>query len=236
MNDLQKAGGLSAILFGTLFLIALVLITPPFASMPPDALEATNSQGRLAYIAALPQAQFTILTIGFGLEILAPLFMFPALAALYTKFKDTHYSHAVLASGIGALGIPFLIISHLPRFSLLDLARRYAVAAEAGRTALGAAYAYAEGLSLIAETVFWLFMGTALLVYAYAMWRAAFPRWLAIFSCVLAIVALLSAIVSVAWPDLGFLSLIALVLLIAWSLGTGITLFRSAPSATRFVG
>jgi hypothetical protein len=229
MNNIQKIGGLSAILFGIIIFASFVLITLPIVSMPPEAMETTNVEARLVFASSLPENQRLMLTVGFGLEVLVALFIFPVLLALYAKLKSVSDSHAIIAAGLGTISIPFFVIEHLPRFSFLGLSARYAVAGATERTSLVATYAHTESLGLVAESVFWLFFGVALALYAMAMLRAAFPRWLAIFGLLIAFVAMVGAIGSVAIIELSFLEFAALILLSVWFIGIGIKLYREVP-------
>ena len=230
MNNIQKIGGVCAILFGIVVFASFLMITLPISSMPPEAMQATNVDARLAFAASLPESQRLMLTVGFGLELLVALFIFPIWLALYDRLKNVCESYITIAAGLGAISIPFFIIEHLPRFSWLDLSSRYSAANATERTGLVTTYAHFEILGLVAESVFWLFFGVALAIYAVVMLQAAFPRWLAASGLIIAFLGLVGASGSVAVPELGLLEFASLILLSAWLIVTGTRLYREVPA------
>jgi len=229
VKDTQKTGGLSAILFGIFMFAAFILITLPILSMPPEAMQTANVDGRLAFASLLPESQRTMLALGFGLEVMVALFLFPILLALYASLKNVNDSYMLIATGLGAISIPFFIIEHLPRFSFLELGARYAGADATERTGLVATYGHFESLGLVAESIFWLFFGVALALYALAMLRAAFPRWLAVSGLLIAFLSITGAIGSAAIMELSFLEFAALILLSLWFIAVGIRFYREVP-------
>jgi hypothetical protein len=229
MNNLQRAGGLSAILFGAIIFAATILISVPIASMPAEAMQTDNAGARLAFASTLSDGQRLMLAFGFGLEMFAALLILPMLLALYARLKSGGETDLLIATGLGAVSVPFFIMEHLPRFSWLGLSSRYAAADAAGHAGLAATYGNAELLGMVAESVFWLFFGVALVIYALAMLRAAFSRWLAVFGLVIALVAIVGAIGSTAVLELGLLEFAALLLFAVWSIAAGIRLYREVP-------
>ena len=228
MNNLQKVGGVSCILFAVALTLGLILITPPFAAMSPEAMQADNVAARLAYIASVSRAQSQLLWIGFALEVIAGGLLFAPLLALFATFKEQHYGRAALALGLGTLGIPFFIISHLPRFSLLQAAQGYAHLDVMQKAARAAAYGYAEGSSAVSEPIFWAFLAAALIILAPTMRHARFAArssWVGVAAGVLGLISTVGALTI---PALGFVSVLSLVLLVIWSVGTGLALVRSA--------
>lgn len=229
MNTLSKIGGLGAILFGASFLVAIILLTPPFLAAAPEVMEAGNVEARLRFAASLGQAQTLMLALGSYVETLAPVFLIPALLGLHSALGKVGQPHALIGTGFGALAGPFFVIQHLPRFSLLALGARYAVADAAERIGLVATYRYAENLSLIAEQVFWFFLAFAVLFYGLAMKHSQFPRWINLFSFVVAGVAILGVVGAAISEPLGILMLFSGILSIVWFVGVGAYLYRTSP-------
>lgn len=228
---MNKLAGLSGILFALFPLIGLIVITPPFAAMPPVAFEAANVGARLGYLAALPSATHRILNIGFALEIVAGLFLLPPLLGLYAHLKGQREAAARAGLALGALGVPFFLLSHYQRFAFVDLAVKYASANETQRSTLGLLTGVSEGFSLLAESTFWMFFGTAVLLCSWAMLRSTLPRWLAWLGLALGAIAVLGTLGTVININFGFLQFISLIVLVLWTASLGVALVRAKEQA-----
>src|SRR3990172_9026462 len=101
MDNLNRIGGLSALLFGLLKIVGIALSTIAFASAPAEVFEPTHVEARLAFVASMPQTQRLSLTVGSNLEMLAAVLIVPPLMALYALLKDEHSTKALLAAGLG---------------------------------------------------------------------------------------------------------------------------------------
>ena len=228
MNNLNRIGGLSALLFGLLKIVGLALSTIAFASAPSEVFGPTNVEARLAFVASMPQAQRLSFIVGSNLEMLAVVFLVPPLMALYAMLKSEHSTNALLAAGLGLVGIPFLMLFQVERFPLLDLGALYGLADSAGKASLTAMHTVREYYTLILERIFLLFFGPALFLYSRALLRADFARPLAFFGAAMGVVATVGAIGPAISLRLEFMPGIASLLLIAWHFWLGLVLFRQS--------
>jgi len=226
MNNLNRIGGLSALLFGVLKIVGLALTTIAFASAPPEILDITKVETRLAFVASLPQTQLLSLTVGSNLEMLAVVFLVPPLMALYAMLKGEHLTNALLAAGLGLVGIPFLVLYSVQWFPMMDLGALYGLADSAGKAGLVAIHTLGENYTLIMERIFLMFFGAALFLYSRALLRAAFSRRLAVFGAATGIVAIVGAIGPAIIIQLEFLQFISVLLLIVWHFWMGMVLFK----------
>ena len=226
MNNLNRIGGLSALLFGVLKIVGIALSTIAFASAPPEVFELTNFEARLAFVASMPQAQLLSFAVGSNLEVLAVLFLVPPLMALYAMLKGEHLTNALLAAGLGLVGISFLALFSIQRFPFMDFGALYGLADSSGQAGLVAMHTVGEHYTLIMERVFLLFFGTALYLYSRAMPRATFSRPLALFGAATGILAIVGAIGPAIIIQLEFLPGLSSLLLIVWHIWMGMVLFR----------
>ena len=230
MSNLQKTGGYSAIAFAILLVIGLILIIPPFTTMSPDAADPANFAARLAFAAALSQMQRLTLAVGFALEVGAPVAIFPAVLALYLRATSQQKEQALLAGGLMTLAIPFFITEHLPRFSLLILSADFSRLSAIDQAGRAGAYAYAEGLSINAEIVFWLFFTCAAIAYLPIMRGSGFGRWLPWLGVFTGAIGLITNVGTYFAAALGAASVLALLLLIVVFFGLGVSLVRAKGS------
>ena len=221
MNNLNRIGGLSALLFALLKLVGLVLSTIAFASAPAEVF-AANIEALLAFMASLPQAQLLSFAVGSNLEVLAVLFLVPPLMALYVMLKGEHSTNALLAAGLGLVGIPFLALFSIQRFPLMDISTLYGLADSNGQAALVAMQTLGEHYTLILERIFLMFYGPALFLYS----RAILSRPLALFGAATGIVAVVGAIGPAIIIQLEVFAVLATLLLIGWHFWMGMALFR----------
>ena len=226
MNNLNRIGGLSALLFGVLKIVGLALSTIAFASASPEVFDATQVEARLAFVASLPQTQLLSLTVGSNLEMLAVVFLVPPLMALYAMLKGEHLTNALLAAGLGLVGIPFLVLYSVQWFPMMDLGALYGLADSAGKAGLVAIHTLGENYTLIMERIFLMFFGAALFLYSRALLRAAFSRPLAVFGAATGIAAIVGAIGPAILIQLEFLQFISVLLLIVWHFWMGMVLFK----------
>jgi hypothetical protein len=226
MNNLNRIGGLSALLFGVLKIVGLALSTIAFASASPEVFDATQVEARLAFVASLPQTQLLSLTVGSNLEMLAVVFLVPPLMALYAMLKGEHLTNALLAAGLGLVGIPFLVLYSVQWFPMMDLGALYGLADSAGKAGLVAIHTLGENYTLIMERIFLMFFGAALFLYSRALLRAAFSRRLAVFGAATGIAAIVGAIGPAIIIQLEFLQFISVLLLIVWHFWMGMVLFK----------
>ncbi len=227
MNDFQRIGGWCAILFGIAVVVAFSLEIPTLAAMPADAMQIENSAGRLAVVGGMTSAQRAGLALGFAFETLAGILMFPALLALHAEAKNESEARSTLALGMAALGIPFFMLSHFSGFSLVQMSNGFGSAGEVVQAARAAAYGYAERLSTVYEPVFWLFFAWS----AGVMRDRLFPRWLAWVGLGAALLGVIGTVGGVVVPVLEFLSPMALLVLVVWFIGLGVSLLRSGRAA-----
>jgi hypothetical protein len=231
VNNLNRVGGLSALLFSLLQIAGLALSTTAYASAPAQIFEVGNVELRIAVVASFSPTQRLFLTVGSNLELLAVVFLVPPLVALYVLLKREHLTNAILAAALGLVGIPFLVLSHLQRFPILELGRRYGLADSAGKAGLVALFALGENFTLITERVFLLFFGLAIYLVSRAMLRAAFPRWLAVFGVVTGTVTIVGAIGATVSPQLELLQGLAALLVVIWHVWIGLVLYRQREEA-----
>ena len=227
MNNLNRIGGLSALLFGVLKIVGIALSTIAFASAPPEVFELTNFEARLAFVASMPQAQLLSFAVGSNLEVLAVLFLVPPLMALYAMLKGEHLTNALLAAGLGLVGIPFLVLYSVQWFPMMDLGALYGLADSAGKAGLVAIHTLGENYTLIMERIFLMFFGAALFLYSRALLRAAFSRRLAVFGAATGILAIVGAIGPAIITQLEFVPALSGLMLIGWHIWMGMMLFRN---------
>lgn len=228
MNDLKRIGGWSALLFGIAVLVAFGLFIPTFSAMPADAMQPANYAGRLAIVGGMTPAQRAGLALGFGLETVAGLLMFLALLAVHAETKNESEARAALALGMATLGIPFFMLAHFSGFSLVQLSDGFSSASEVVGAARSAAYGYAERLSTVYEPVFWFFFAWPAVLWLGLMRDRLFPRWLAWVGLGAALLGVISTVGGVVVPELEYLSPMALIVLVVWFIGLGVTLLRSS--------
>ena len=226
MNSLNRIGGLSALLFGFFKIVGLALSIIAFASAPAEVFEPTRFEAVLAFVASFSQTELLFFTLGSNLEILAVVFLVPPLMALYAMLKGEHSTNALLAAGLGLVGIPLYMLFHVQRFQLMDLGVLYGLADSAGKAGLAAVYTVGENYTLIMERIFLMFFGAALFLYSRALLRVSFQRWLALFGAALGIAAIVGAIGPAISSQLQFLPALSGLLLIGWHIWMGIVLLR----------
>lgn len=226
MNNFNRIGGLSALLFAILHFVGLALSAIAFVSARPEILEPANVEARLAFVASMPQTQRLSLIVGSNLEMLAGVFLIPPLMALYAMLKGEHSTNALLAAGLGLVGVPFFMLFSVQWFPMIDLGGLYGLADSTGKAGLVAIHTLGEHYTLIMERIFLLFFGAALFLYSRALLRAAFSRRLAIFGAATGIVAIVGAIGPAIIIQLEFLQFISQLLLIVWHFWMGMVLFK----------
>jgi len=226
MNNLNRIGGVSALLFALLKIVGLALSTIAFASAPSEVFGPTNVEARLAFVASQTETQRLSLIIGSNLEVLAVLFLVPPLMALYAMLKGEHSTAALLAVGLGLVGIPFFMLFSVQRFPMIDLGSLYGLADNTGKAGLVAIHTVGEHYTLIMERIFVMFFGAALFLYSRALLRVVFPRPLAIFGAATGLVAVVGAIAPAISIQLEFLTALSGILLILWHLWMGMVLLR----------
>lgn len=136
MNNLNRIGGLSALLFAFLKIVGMALSILAFASAPPEVFELTHFEARLAFVASMPQAQQLSFAIGSNLEVLAVPFLVPPLLALYAMLKGELLTNALLAAGLGLVGVPFFMLFSVQWFPMMDLGGLYGLADSTGKAGL----------------------------------------------------------------------------------------------------
>jgi len=228
MNDLKRIGGWSAILFGIAVVVAFGLEIPTFVAMPADAMLPANSAGRLAVVSGMAPAQRATLALGFGFETIAGLLIFPALLAVYTETKNEYGARGTLALGMATLGIPFFMLSHFSGFSLVQMSASFGSASEVVQAARASTYGYAERLSTIYEPVFWLFFASSAILWFGLMRGRLFPRWQAWVGLGAGLLGVIGTVGGVVVPGLEYLSPLALLVLVVWFIGLGVSLLRSS--------
>lgn len=231
MNDLQRIGGWSAVLLGMAVLVAFGLFIPTLAAMPAEAMEPENFAAILAAFDSLGPAQRAAVALGFGLEIVAWILMFPALLAVHGATKNKSAGRAALAVGMAALGIPFFIFAVFQSFALMQLSDGFGSAGEVGQATRATAYGYAQELSLTSERVFWLFFAWSAALWFGLMRNTVFPRWLAWVGLAAAVVGVISMVGGLVVATLEMISPLGLLLLVVWFIGLGISLLRSSRAA-----
>lgn len=231
MNDLKRIGGWSAILFGIAVVVAFGLQTQTLLAMPADAMQPANFAARLAVVGGMAPAERVTLALGFGLVTIAGLLIFPALLAVYTETKNEFGTRAMLALGMATLGIPFFMLFHFSGFSPVQLSDGLGSAGEVVQAARAAAYGYAEGLSRVYEPVFWLFFAWSAVLWLGLMRGRLFPRWLPWVGLGAGLLGVMGTVGSVVVFELEYLSPLALLVLVAWFIGLGVSLLRSGRGA-----
>ncbi len=177
MNNLHKIGGLSAILVGVTFALVIISEGLLFISAPPEIFQRGNVEAGLAFFASSSQVQKLSFRTGLIFQILSSFFMVPSLLALYSNLKAVRYFHAIVASALAAISIPFLIIDALLDFTLVgDLSVRYAAGGDVQRSAILSLYTFLSEVIPADFSVFLLFFGAAAIVYSLAMLKGVFPR------------------------------------------------------------
>ena len=225
MYSLHKIGGLSGVLAGVAFIVATAAVIPVYVSAPSEALQPGNAEATLVFTATLSEAQRFAFRTLLSLQILSAVFMIPMLLALYSVLKDVRRFYALVGSGIAAVGIPFSILDALLGFPFIGpLSERFGVATAAERVALVAVQRFSQGLSQVSLALFWLLLGTAIVVFAFSMWRNVFPRWVAWLGLVTGVVMIIGTILSITVNQ--FFSLLQVMSFVIWAIAVGVTLYR----------
>jgi hypothetical protein len=230
MSDIRRIGGWSAVLIGIAVLVAWGLFLPTFFGMPPDAMQPMNFAARLTAVDGMVPAQRAALALGFGLEAMAGIFMFPALLAVFGATRIQSEGRAALATGMAALGIPFFILARFSGFSLVELSVGFSSASEVVQAAQAATHGSAERLNGIFEAVFWLFFAWSAVLW-FRLMHDFFPRWLAWVGLGAALLGVISTAGGRLVPGLEAASPLALLVLVVWYVGLGVSLLRSGRGA-----
>jgi hypothetical protein len=149
-NAMFAVGGLTFILAGILFLVALI------GEAMLGSLPSSSASAELAYINS--HSQFYL--IAYVSQIAAGFLFFPSLFATYLALRKTSRTLASTAFGTMIVGIPIYLAAGATAFSALALANSYASGTsstlQAG-AALGAGFATLTSLNMLAKVTDFVF-------------------------------------------------------------------------------
>ena len=229
MTSFQKMGGLSAILAGITFAASLTLGIVVFLSAPPELFEQLQNGNIGVYLLffAPNPSQRTMFTLVLIFQTISSLLMVPALLILYSFLKDIHYRNAIVATALTLTSLPFFILDALLGFPLVGpFVDSFAVASAAERASIVSILTFSTTFSQASVGVFYLFFGAALIIYSLTMLKGAFSRSLAWVGIAAGVANIGSAIGNLIGGTLQFTGIISSILLIAWFMAIGITLYR----------
>ncbi len=206
---LYKAGGISFILAGVLYFVALSsFFTGPNAfGLGGEATLKLIASNRSGYL------------LGEGLFAFSSLFLVPGLLALYTLLKDLDKSYALLGTGLLLFSLTGLVLGP-GTGALVNLTDKYAAATtDAQRAAFSAAAEAVTSLST-AFTVGPLMAGAGLIFVSVVMLKGIFHKGVAYLGVATGVSLLLAG------AGLGFFFIIFAVLSAVFSLAVGSKLYR----------
>jgi len=145
-KGLYKWGGISALMAGVLYIIALLLALS--LGVPSSA----TGEGTLKWFSG----QTTLAYTWYGLAIAADILLVPALLALYLALKGINKNAVLAAAGIGGLALALdLGVNLITWIALITLSENYAAAtSDIQRAAFVATADYAVGITSVSATVF----------------------------------------------------------------------------------
>lgn len=229
MNNLQRIGGLSAVVFGIALLAATALLIPPFASMSPEAFQAGNAAARLAFAGSLGAGARALTVTAFTLQTLASPLILPAWLALYILLRGARPVQALLALVFSGLGVIFLLVMYMTGFVFLTMSTGFETAGPVEQSARAAAYLAQERFAAVSEAVSWWFFGIGIVLFALAMGRAGLPRWLVVFGGSVGALGAIAAVGTLVASEPPPLLAVPGLLLNVWAIAIGVALYRLKP-------
>ncbi len=161
-----------------------------------------------------------------GLFALLSILLLPSLLSLYFALKETNRSYALLATGIGAVGVMSFFIDSALGFATPGLSDQYAAATTAAQKAVHVAAQEAvsstsSAIGNLSAPVFAVWI----LIVSLIMLKSVFPKEVGYFGIVLFIAILAENV-----PGLGFLFFVFFGLFAVWSLAVGLQLYKLGKS------
>jgi len=216
-KGLYRWGGISALLVGVLFIIAIPLyfVMGPQPSGGEAILKYYSSQTTLAYSS-------------WGTGILADVLFVPVVLALYLALKGVNKNAMLTATGFGGLFIALdLGVTTIASVALASLSQNYTAATtDVQRAAYVATANYALAITTVSAPVYSiLILSIWLLITALVMLKGIFSRVTAYLGIVASIVGFVYSI-SLFVPALAMADVIAVVLYVIWLLLVGSRLYK----------
>ncbi len=201
------------ILIGVTFAYFLIAGPGPQTTTAEDSLKSFPSQKVGFYFSN-------------GLIALLSIFLLPSLLSLYFALKEANRSYALLASGLGVVGIISFILQSALSFATPGLSDQYAAATTAAQKAVHvAAQEAVQSTSSALGNVSAPLFAVWILIVSVIMLKSVFRKEVAYLGIVL-FIGILAAIV----PGLGFLFFVFLALYAVWSLAIGLKLYKLGKS------
>ncbi len=216
-KGIYKAGGVSflivTILIGVAYAFFFIVGPGPQTPNAEDTLKSFPSQKVGFYFAN-------------GVFTLVSILLLPSLLSLYIALKEANRTYALLASGLGAVGILSFFIQSALSFATPGLSDQYAAATTAVQRAVHVAAQEAiSSTSSALGNVSGPLFAVWILVVSLIMLKSVFHKGVAYLGIVLFI-----AIVATNVPGLGFLFFVFLALYAVWSLAIGLKLYKLGKS------
>ena len=216
-KGLYKWGGISALLVGVLFIIAI----PLSLAMGPTP---SGGEAILKYYSG----QTTLASSVHGIGILSDVLFVPVVLALYLALKGVNKNAMLTATGFGGLFLALdLGVTDIAWIALTSLSQNYAAATtDVQRAAYVATANYALAIGAVGMTVYsTLILSIWLLITAVVMLKGIFSRVTAYLGIVTSIAGFVYSI-SLFVPALAMSIVIAMVLFAIWLLLAGYRLYN----------
>jgi hypothetical protein len=215
-KGVYKAGGVSFVAAGILFILSFVL---SFAQgQPPSTIEETLNS--IAGQKLLFQATN-------GLFILVDILSIPAMLALYLALKEVKRTHALISTAMGLLGIVLAVGLRTGVHAMVALSSAYVAAtSETQRAAYLAAADLVSGATDPGLTLANLLLFVYTLIISIAMLAGVFGRGAAYLGLVTGILGIVGLVGSIFIPALSMMTLLAALGWAIWFLVVGIRLYR----------
>jgi len=216
-KGLYKWGGISALLVGVLFIIAI----PLSLAMGPTP---SGGEAILKYYSG----QTTLASSVHGIGILSDVLFVPVVLALYLALKGVNKNAMLTATGFGGLFLALdLGVTDIAWIALTSLSQNYAAATtDVQRAAYVATANYALAIGAVGMTVYsTLILSIWLLITAVVMLKGIFSRVTAYLGIVASIAGFVYSI-SLFVPALAMSIVIAMVLFAIWLLLAGYRLYK----------
>jgi len=216
---LYRVGGISALVFGIVYIIIIALFVPIGA--PPSGAEA-----KLTYLAGNTTVWWAIL----GLSVLTDFLFVPVALSLYLTLEGINRNAMLVATACMVLFIVLdLAVTWTNYASLITLSGNYAAASnDAQRAVFVAAASYPSALleSSLIDVYNTLTLAVGILMTGLVMLRGIFSKRTAYLGLVTGILGIVSVASSFFTSSLGVIIIVASALTTIWVLFVGYRLFR----------
>jgi hypothetical protein len=220
-KGLYKWGGVSALLVGVIYLIAIV------SALGLGVPSSSTGEGVLKWFSGQTTFAYTF----YGLSIVTDVLAVPVVLALYLALKGVNKNAMLAATGFGGLFLALdLGVTLITWIALITLSQNYAVAtSDVQRAAYLATADYAVGITSVSATVYGsLIFAIWPLITSLVMLKGVFSKATAYVGIVGSIVSFVYGItVFVPYSSsLAVILVIEFILIVIWLLLVGYRLYR----------